>query len=107
LTYFSPTLNFQNAPNGLQFAISIDNEAPQAVSLNKEDNTGVWNTWVANNIIIKTTSYYISQPGKHTIKYWMIDPGVILQKLIVDFGSLKPSYLGPQETIFKLKSVKP
>jgi hypothetical protein len=107
LTYFSPTLNFQNAPNGLQFAISIDNEASQVVSLNKEDNTGIWNTWVANNIIIKTTSHYISQAGKHTIKYWMIDPGVILQKLIVDFGSLKPSYLGPQETIFKLKSVKP
>lgn len=103
LTYFSPTLNFENAPNGLQFAVSIDNETPQIVSLNKEDNTGVWNAWVANNIIIKTTKHFISQPGKHTVKYWMIDPGIVLQKLVVDFGGLKPSYLGPQETIFKSK----
>jgi hypothetical protein len=59
---------------------------------------------VANNIIIKTTSHYIFQPGKHTIKYWMVDPGVVLQKLVVDFGTLKASYLGPQETIHKSKN---
>jgi hypothetical protein len=104
VTYFSPTLNFQNAPNGLQFAVSIDNETPQIVSLNKEDNTGVWNSWVANNIIIKTTRHFISKPGKHTIKYWVIDPGIILQKLVVDFGGLKPAYLGPQETIHTSKN---
>jgi len=104
LTYFSPTLNFHNSPNGLRFAVSIDNEAPQIVSLNQEDNTPVWNTWVANNIIIKTSKHFMSQPGKHTVKYWMIDPGIILQKLVVDFGGVKQSYLGPQETIFNHKN---
>ena len=101
LTYFSPTLNFQNSPTGLRFAVSMDNEQPQIIGLNKEDNTGVWNTWVANNNIIKTTKHFISQPGKHTVKYWMIDPGIILQKLVVDFGGVKQSYLGPPETILK------
>jgi hypothetical protein len=101
LSYFSPTLNFHTSPDGLQFAISIDNEAPRIVSLNKEDNGDIMNNWVGNNTIIKTTKHFISQPGKHTIKYWMIDPGVILQKLVVDFGGVKPSYLGPQETISK------
>jgi hypothetical protein len=104
LTYFSPTLNFYNAPSGLQFAVSIDNETPQVVSLNKEDNTPAWNSWVANNNIIKTTRHFIPQAGKHTIKYWMMDPGIILQKLVVDFGGLKQSYLGPTETIFKNKN---
>ncbi|HEY6953617.1 MAG TPA: glycosyl hydrolase 115 family protein, partial [Flavisolibacter sp.] len=104
LAYFSPTLNFQNSPNGLQFAVSIDNGTPQIMSLNKEDNTGIWNSWVANNIIIKTSKHHISQPGKHTVKYWMIDPGVVLQKLVVDFGTLKPSYLGPPETINNQKN---
>ena len=39
--YFSPTLNFYNTEEGLQYAISIDNEAPQIISINREDrNTG-------------------------------------------------------------------
>jgi hypothetical protein len=101
LTYFSPTLNFHSSPNGLQFAVSIDNEAPQIVSLNKEDNGDIMYNWVGNKIIIKTTKHFTAQPGKHTVKYWMIDPGVVLQKLVVDFGGVKPSYLGPQETISK------
>lgn len=104
LTYFSPTLNFHHSPKGLQFAVSIDDETPQIVSLNKEDNGDIMNNWVANNIIIKTTKHFISKPGKHTVKYWMIDPGIILQKLVIDFGGLKRSYLGPQETIFKQKN---
>lgn len=102
-TYFSPTLNFHHSPNGLQFAVSIDNEKPQIVSLNKEDNTPVWNNWVANNIIIKTSQHFISSSGKHTVKYWMMDPGIVLQKLVIDFGGLKPGYLGPPETIFQTK----
>ena len=103
--YFSPTLNFENDSLGLQYAISIDNEKPQIVSINKEDkNDRVWSQWVANNIIIKSTKHQILQPGKHIIKYWMISPAVVLQKIVLDFGELKPSYLGPPETIVQNKN---
>jgi hypothetical protein len=100
--YFSPTLNFYNTEKGLQYAVSIDDEAPQIMSINSEDrNTGagIWNNWVSNNIIIKSTNHQISKPGKHIIKYWMVDPCVVLQKMVLDLGGLKPSYLGPPETI--------
>lgn len=99
LTYFSPTLNFHNSPTGLQFAVAIDDEQPQIISLNKEDSdVRTWEQWVANNIIVKNTGHQISKPGKHTIKFWAIDPGVVLQKLVIDCGGLKASYLGPEET---------
>lgn len=104
LAYFSPTLNFQNAVEGLQYAVSIDDEGAQVISINKEDKntgTGIWNKWVGENIIIKTSQHKILQPGKHILKYWMVSPGVVLQKLVADFGNVKQSYLGPPETIVK------
>jgi len=100
-TYFSPTLNFHSA-DGLKYAVAFDNELPQVIVINKEDNNvRTWENWVANNIIIKTSTHNINTPGKHVLKCWMPDPGVVLQKLVVDFGGVKPSYLGPPETRVK------
>ncbi|HEY5771552.1 MAG TPA: hypothetical protein VIS75_02940, partial [Chitinophagaceae bacterium] len=99
--YFSPTLNFHGTEKGLQYAISIDDEAPQIISINSEDKnsiSGIWNKWVAENIIIKTSTHKINEAGKHVVKYWMVNPGVVLQKLVLDFGGVVPSYLGPPET---------
>jgi hypothetical protein len=97
----SPTLNFHNNEKGLQYAISIDDETPQVFSLNADDKqVKTWEQWVANNAIVKTSKHSISKPGKHIINFWMIHSGVVLQKLVLDFGGLKPSYLGPPETLF-------
>jgi Gylcosyl hydrolase family 115 C-terminal domain len=99
--YFSPSLNYYNTDEGLQYAMSIDDETPQIISINKEDrNTGagIWNKWVGENIIIKTSNHKINRPGKHIVKYWMVNPGVVLQKIVLEFGKIKISYLGPPET---------
>ncbi|MBS1664142.1 MAG: glycosyl hydrolase 115 family protein [Bacteroidetes bacterium] len=95
---FSPTLNFPHGP-GLQCAVSIDDQQPQILTLNQEDeNVRTWEKWVASNCIIKESTLNISKPGKHLLKYWMMDPGVVLQKLVIDAGGLQQSYLGPPET---------
>ena len=99
--YFSPTLNFNNTEKGLQYAVSVDDELPQIISINSEDKSsisGIWNKWVSENIIIKTSQHKILNEGKHTVKYWMVNSGVVLQKLALDFGNVKQSYLGPPET---------
>ena len=95
--YFSPTLNFRG--DALKYAISIDDEDPQVFALNLEDtNVRSWEKWVADNIIIKSSTHNILKKGKHVAKYWMVSPAIILQKLVLHFGDLKPSYLGPPET---------
>jgi hypothetical protein len=102
--YFSPTLNFQNTAEGLQYAISVDDESPQIISINKDNKAnegGINYKWVADNIIIKQSNHKILKPGKHTLKYWMVNSGVVIQKLVLDFGGVKQSYLGPPETIYK------
>lgn len=99
--YFSPTLNLFN-DDGLKYAISIDDEQPQIIPINKEDNNvRTWEGWVANNIIIKKTSHFINRKGKHTVKYWLVSPAVVLQKIVVDFGGMKPSYLGPPQNLHR------
>jgi hypothetical protein len=32
------------------------------------------------------------------LKFWALDPGLVLQRVVIDAGGLKPGYLGPQES---------
>jgi hypothetical protein len=96
-TYVSPSLDF-NSTGGLKFAVSIDDEAPQIMNLQQINNQKAWEKHVAESINILSSVHNIAKPGLHTIKYWVISPGVVLQKLVLDCGGVKPSYLGPPET---------
>ncbi|MBX2893804.1 MAG: glycosyl hydrolase 115 family protein [Cyclobacteriaceae bacterium] len=99
--YFSPTLNFHALQNGLQYAVAIDDEKPQVFSVNANDaDLKTWEKWVANNINIQVSLHNIQKAGKHTLKFWAVDSGIVLQKIVLDFGGLKSSYLGPPETKF-------
>jgi hypothetical protein len=44
------------------------------------------------------TRIHVDAPGLHVIKLWRVDPGVVLERIILDAGGLKPSYLGPPES---------
>ena len=95
--YLSPTLNFRN-DQGLRFGISFDEESPQIISMNGVNSNRTWEQWVADNINISASRHNILSAGVHTLKFWMVDPGVVLQKIVVDAGGMKPSYLGPPES---------
>jgi hypothetical protein len=99
--HFSPTLDIYNS-GGLKYAVSIDEAPPQVFALNSESEVvPVWERWVAHNEIQKLSNHSVKRSGRHTLKYWMVSPGVVLQKAVIDFGGLKASYLGPPETIIK------
>lgn len=96
----SPTLEFNNN-KGLRYAISVDGEQPQIVEIHKDRSLKAWEKSVASNIKSLITKHIVNAKGKHTLKFWMIDPGVVLQKIVIDTGGLKPSYLGPPESLLK------
>jgi hypothetical protein len=97
-TYISPTIDFTNG-DGLKFAVSVDDQAPVIVNISTDcKSEAAWRKSVANSIKIFQTPLKFDKSGKHTLKYWMVSPAVVLQKLVLDLGGLKPSFLGPPET---------
>ncbi len=102
-SYLSPTLNYKKN-EGLKYAIAIDDEEPQIINIHEGDNVpdweypDWWNNSVTDRIRKKQSSHKSIGKGVHTLKVWMIDPGVVFQKFVIDAGGLKPSYLGPPES---------
>ena len=43
----------------------------------------------------------VPEEGFHTLKVLMIDPGVAIEKIIINTSGLKPSHIGPKESYFK------
>jgi hypothetical protein len=97
-TYLSPTLNFHNN-QGLRFAVSFDEEPPKVINMHAGMTFQDWEESVRNNITTKISKFALASAGKHTLKFWMIDGGVVLQKLLVETGRPRPSYLGPPESM--------
>jgi hypothetical protein len=98
----SPSLNFVPG-RGLRFAVSFDDQPPQIQTAVPKgffvDNGNTnWEASVRDSCRQIKSVHTLAQPGYHTLKVWMVDPGLVLQKLLVNTGGLKPSYLGPPES---------
>jgi hypothetical protein len=97
--YFAPTLNYAGG-EGFKYAVGLEGEEPKVVNIHEDETHADWQSWVANNVNIATSSHLIQEPGNHVLKFYMVDPGLVLQKIVIDTGGLKPSYLGPEESSF-------
>jgi hypothetical protein len=102
ITMLSPCLNF--APDrGVRMAVSFDNEPPETLTVvpkgySAGDGNRNWEDSVKDSVRKIKSNHTIATPGAHTFKIWMVDPAVVVQKIVVDCGGLKPSYLGPPES---------
>jgi hypothetical protein len=102
--YLSPR-NDVLSTDGLKYAISVDGEAPQVVNVTKATGANdttmnrQWERNTSDNVNRTVTTHVIARPGAHTLKVWMVDPTVVVQKLVVDTGGVLPSYLGPPESV--------
>src|SRR6266566_4805655 len=99
----APTLNFVPG-RGLRYAISFDDEAPQVIDALAQNSVEAWGTSVKDGVRKVRSTHLLAKSGYHTLKVWMVDPGVVLQKLVVNLGGVKPSYLGPPESYRRVGS---
>ncbi len=110
-TIVAPTLNFIPG-RGLRYAVAFDDQPPQVVEIvpsgfDARNGNREWEESVKNASRTVTSIHTLSEPGYHTLKIWMVDPAVVLQKIVVDLGGLKPSYLGPPESYRKATTREP
>ncbi|KAK9779729.1 hypothetical protein SCAR479_03336 [Seiridium cardinale] len=111
--YLSPTQNYLSDRNPLHFAVSLfPAGSPQAAPATVRfigDSIGqdlppswgyavgdaVWGHHPSHNT---TTRWNVTHEGAYKLRVWGLAPSVIVQKVIVDLGGVRPSYLGPPES---------
>jgi len=114
----SPCLNF-TPDRPVRIAVSFNEEPPQILTVVPQgytagDGNRDWEASVKNGVRTVKSQHTVTAPGAHTFKVWMVDPAVVLQRIVVDTGGVKPSYLGPPESFrrgdsegFAQESAKP
>jgi hypothetical protein len=117
-TTLAPSLDFVPG-RGLRYAISFDDQPPQIVDALADNSQKAWEEAVSDGVSKVTSTFNVDAPGYHTLKFRMVDPGVVLEKLVVGFadpgarfpgpaGASQPaipaSYLGPSESYHRIPS---
>jgi len=93
----APTLNFVPG-RGLRFAISVDDGPRTIVDALEHNAESDWAQAVSDGVRKVSVPISISSPGYHTLKIWMVDPGVVVERIVLYRGDILPSYLGPPES---------
>ncbi|WP_438862954.1 glycosyl hydrolase 115 family protein [Neptunicella sp.] len=96
-TIVAPTLNFVPG-RGLRFAIGFDDQPPQVIDILANSQHSDWQKAVSDGVRKVFSQHHLQQSGSHKLKVYMLDPAVVIQKIIINTGGLQPSYLGPSES---------
>lgn len=83
---------------GVRCAIAIDDTEPIIVDFQTFGRSDTWKQNVLKNASVQTTKQIVHKAGKHTLKIWMVDPGVMIDQVLIDLGGWKNSYAFPPET---------
>lgn len=81
-----------------QYGVCIDEGPVMNPSTSSIEYAQIWYESVLRNCRVNKTTLHINEPGKHTLKILCGDAGTVVQKIVLDFGGMKRSYLGPEPT---------
>ncbi len=119
--YLSPTQNYLSDEEPVKYAVSLSPAAAAAAaavaaappqvrsfvgpSVGADMPEG-WDSAVADAVWGAdrarhgnlTTSWDVPSEGAYRLRVWGLAPGVVVQKIVVDLGGVRQSYLGPPES---------
>ena len=100
------TLDFLNV-GGHEYTVSIDGSQPQTVNFNKtlvDRQPYMYSEFyptIARRVVEKTVELPVNRSGEiHELILKPRHPGIVFEKIVVDFGGYQPSYLFGKESVF-------
>ena len=97
------TLDFLNV-GGHEYTVSMDGSTPQTVNFNKTlvDRQpymyDVFYPTIARRVVEKVVTLPVGKEKTHEVTLRPKHPGIVFEKVVVDFGGYKPSYLFMDES---------
>ncbi len=96
--------------NDLRLALAVDEGEPLPLAVTEGFDTysEEWKKRVLSNATEGSLELPQKlEPGWHTLHLVAVDAGVVVDKFVIDFGGLQPSYDGPPETrVMETKAMK-
>lgn len=84
----------------LRYTIALDDGKRRAVSIDPEgdEHDPEWQRNVLRGAAIGVSVHHVDEPGKHTLRLSALDPGLIMDRIVVYANGERTTYLGPRET---------
>ena len=105
------TLDFLNV-GGHECLVSLDGGQPETINFNKTllDKQpymySVFYPTIARRVIEKEVTLPVGKDGIHELTLRPQHPGLVFEKIVVDFGGYKPSYLFMNESDYFMPAAK-
>jgi len=87
--------------DGHRYSVALDGNTPETVNFNGNMNEAPENVYtnyypvIARRVVEKKIKSDVARTddGTHTLRLAPLDPGVVFEKIVIDYGGYQPSYL--------------
>lgn len=79
-----------------KYSVRIDDGSISTPPTSAVEYSQAWYDSVLKNCRVNKSTLYVKRPGKHTLQIRCGDPGTLVQKIVIDLGGMKRSYMGPK-----------
>ena len=78
-----------------KYSICIDEGSIATPTTSAVEFSQAWYESALRNCRVNKSTLYVASPGRHTLQLRCGDPGTMVQKIVIDMGGMRRSYLGP------------
>ena len=90
----------------LRYAVSVDDGERAVASIDPDggEHDPQWQQNVLRGTAIATTTHEIESDGIHTLQLRALDPGLVVDRIVIYTDRTRETYLGPRESAFERES---